>query len=155
MPDDSETIALHVTVICGAILSSIIIVRMHPKEGVMSLIMWTDGAYWPFLHDRHFIGVCAPQPLGRPINTAIGGSFRSPTFQGKYFTARTSAPKCFLKQNLLAELKPPSDLVLTLMFDVLDMGSRHLVQGHPDLSGRPFLRRLRRPHLSSSGCTQT
>ena len=48
----------------------------------------------------------------------------------------------------MAELKPPSNLVLKLTFDVLDMGSRHLVQGHRDLIGRRFLRRFRRPLAS-------
>jgi hypothetical protein len=41
--------------------------------------------------------------------------------------AISPTPKCFLKQNLMAELKPPSNLVFTSTFDVLDMGSRHLV----------------------------
>src|SRR5882724_8815475 len=46
--------------------------------------------------------------------TVIGGSFQSPTFQCKYYPARTSAPKCFVRQNLMARLKPPSHVARTL-----------------------------------------
>src|SRR5712664_3507983 len=74
---------------------------------------------------------------GRPGHSKSAQPLRqSSRFHHSINPDRVFGTHSSLKQNLLAELKPPSDLVLTLTFDVLDMGSRHLVQGHPDLSGR-------------------
>ena len=48
------------------------------------------------------------------LATAIGMIKQRVSFQCKYFPTRTSAPKCFLKQYLMAELKPPAHVVPTL-----------------------------------------